>query len=95
MFSHDKGVKAPVFQCFREYVRADAFIGDGGGDAEFHWLPPVTLATNAMDDLSDRVLLMSSSQCRIALRVQDLFNNARCKSGIVAVPDAETLGGLQ
>jgi DNA-binding transcriptional LysR family regulator len=32
---------------------------------------------------------MSSSQCRIASNVQDLFHIARCKSGIVTVPHAE------
>jgi DNA-binding transcriptional LysR family regulator len=38
----------------------------------------------------DRFLLMSSSQCRSAVRVQGLFHIARCKSGIVPVPHAET-----
>jgi hypothetical protein len=34
---------------------------------------------------------MSSSKCRIALHVQDLFHIARCKSGIMPAPYAETL----
>jgi hypothetical protein len=34
---------------------------------------------------------MSSSQCRIALRVQGLFRIARCKSGIVPVSHTDPL----
>ena len=85
-------VKSPVAQCVYKYLRAYAFIGDDGGDPEFHLLPPVALVTNTcMDDLSDRFPLMSSSKCCIALHVQGLFHIARCKSGIVPAPHAEAL----
>jgi hypothetical protein len=52
MFSHDERVKSTFFQRFCEYVWAYAFIGDDGGDPEFHLLPPAALeATTRMDDL--------------------------------------------
>ena len=52
MFSHDERVKSAVFQRFCEYVWAYAFIGDDGGDPEFHLLDPAALVTNTcMDEL--------------------------------------------
>ena len=40
MFSYNEQVKSPVFQRFCEYLWAYAFIGNDGGDSEFHLLPP-------------------------------------------------------
>jgi hypothetical protein len=44
-------VKSPVAQRFCKYLGAYAFIGDDGGDPEFHLLPAGALVTNTcMDD---------------------------------------------
>ena len=94
MFSHHERIESTIFDRFCEYIRANAFIGDDGGDPEFRLLPPVALVTNTCRMIfSDRFPLMSSSQCGIALHVQGLFHIARCKSGIVPAPHAEALEG--
>jgi hypothetical protein len=72
MFSHNARIKSTFFQRFCEYIRANAFIGDDGGDPEFHLLP-------LAGDLSDRFRFMSSTQCRIPSPVQGLFHMARCR----------------
>src|ERR1700753_2140540 len=47
-------------------------------------------SSRPFDHVSDRFLLMSTSQCRSVSDVQDLFHIARCKSGIVPVLHTET-----
>ena len=72
MFSHNERIESAFFQRFCEYIRANAFIGDDGGDPEFHLLP-------LAGDPSDCFRFMSSSQCRLARGVQGLFHMARCR----------------
>ena len=101
MFSHQQRIKSTVFQCFCEYVRAHAFVGDHGRDPEFHLSPSLKWECRCGRSRKQQILawmiprvcflLMSSSQCCIALHVQGLFHIARCKSGIVPAPHAEAL----
>ena len=86
MFSYNERVKSAFFQCFREYIRAYAFVADDGGNPEFHLLPSLHLGDEMCPAAPfDCLSLMSSSQCGTASRVQDLFQIARCRYSIMAV----------